>query len=424
MFHTIDICERVAEKLSQPDYVLSFIKKRDGSIKEEFSELSLAHGWPGLALFYSVLNHSFPHAQYDLLAHTYLELSVSKLSTLPFLPISLLVGVAGICFAVHLSSKEEERYSKLRAQLDNILIDKLDEHLLLMEQDVTPNSYTLAHGITGVLAYLLFRRSDSRFLHYTQKCVAKLVELMNREITFLDQQLSGWYEPNEYLWSDEARELYPNGKFTLGMLAGVSGILSTLSVAAFEGIRVQQLDDTISKLVKWLQTKQKELADGSMWPGVVSFEEEVGMSENHSSRTQKKWEEETPFVVRSLYLASRALNQQTLAKYAEDSFSKYLSAQEKRKENSDPSFIKGKAGTLAVAYRMSQDTRSPLFFKQVKSLEHDLTNSFDPSHPFGFPFADERKGAGILEGAAGIVLSLLLVQGREDVKWDRMFFLK
>lgn len=414
MFHTFDICEQVAERINNPNPLLE-------QTEEKFS-LSLAHGWPGFALFYSTLHNFFPDAKYDVRAHTYLEHSVSHLMSNPYLPISLLQGVTGVCFAAHVCSLDGRRYPKLSTTLDQIFLEKIDEHFRFMETTSSSSTYSVSHGISGALTYLLLKQNDPLFANYTHKCLVKLVELMNRKTSVMGHTMPGWYEPKESLWHPKEKDHFANGKLTVGMLIGVSGVLAPLSIAACSGICVEGLHETILLLANWLKGKCKHTVRGPVWPKMISFEAEIGAIEEDNLPLQHSWEDETPFVIRSLYLASKALQDDSLRDFAIDAFSKLIAVQ--NQEFKGYSFIMGKAGLLTTAYRMSQDTQCPAFFKTVNALECDLKNAFHPSHPFGFETVGKKKGAGILEGAAGIALALLLVQGREDNQWDRMFFLR
>lgn len=424
MFHTFDICERVAEKLKDPDQILDIIVKNEARYSDAWFEVSLGYGWSSLALFYSVLSRFFPNEKYDHIAHTYLKLSISKLQSLDSFPISLFQGISGICFAAYFCSRSEERYEQLMIQLDDFLMKKLDEHFVLLETQPFPHGYSLAQGISGVLAYLSLKQNNPMLLQAAKKCLSILVQLMSRQTVVLGCSMPGWYEPESFLIFPQDKEKYPNGKFTIGMLYGISGILSALSIAASEGIWVEGLRETISSLAQWLKTKKKDSPCGPIWPDTVSFEEEMGEGENYPLSPRDAWEGGIPSIARSLYLASKALNQESLKVFAEDVFLQIFSKNGRDWNLKGSSFMLGKAGLLAMAYWMSQDTRNPLLFKKVSDLECDLKRSFNPLLPFGFQTPDGRNEPGIMEGSAGIVLSLLLAQGREESRWDRMFLLR
>lgn len=413
MFNPFDICERMGEKLGNQGQIQSLFESAALGPSQEGLELSLAHGWPGLALFYSTLNEIFPSSVYESLCHHYLERSVAKIEAMQFLPLSLFEGLAGVCFSAHACSKEGRQYRQLLAELDRLLIDKLEEHLSWIEYKPHPETYYLAHGISGCMAYFLSRQNHPFLSKYAKKCLSKLVELMQREQTALGRSLPGWYEPPEEHWSEEQKTRFPNGKFSTGFFLGVAGLLASLSIAASEGIQIEGLKESVAAIADWLKNKSDPQCP--RWPWAISLEEETSSPTSPAAQ-----ERDTLFIARSLYLAGKALNRKDLKTFAVEAASRY----ERAKNREDLSFLSGKAGDLAIVYHLSRESQSPLLFKKAREMEADLARAFDPSLPFGFPSAAPEQGVGMANGAAGITLSLLLAQDRGGAKWDRMFFLR
>ena len=179
MFHTFDICERIAEKLSASDKIADAFRSNPVSA-EQWSERSLANGWPSLALLYSVLDIHFPHKNYDHIAHNYLKRCTTDLQGSG--TFSLLHGLAGLCITTYFCSKEGDRYRHLLTQLDKLLVDKLELYLNLPEKESYPfHVYNRMHGISGVLAYLSLRQNDSVLQFYAKRCLSHLVAFINRK---------------------------------------------------------------------------------------------------------------------------------------------------------------------------------------------------------------------------------------------------
>lgn len=413
MFTTIDICERLAEKLSH--FAETHSHWQYDSLQQE-NEISLANGYPGLALLFSLLNQNYPHSNYASLSHTYLEKSISLLSNANFVSLSLLQGMTGICYVVNICSKEGSRYEKLRNELDKLFINKLDEYLFFNECGYHPHIYNFANGISGALPYLFLRRSDRLFARYLDRSLSKLISLMNCQQEILSCSLPGWYEPVDSIWNQEDKAKFPNGKFNPAFLTGISGILSALSIAAIEGINHEDLYETIITLANWIKGKQIQSQEGPAWASSVSFEEETGLFQSNEPILEKS----PQFIMRSLFLAGKALQNKEIQIFAENS----LVTRNERSFKNDLSLLTGKAGMLAVNYCMSQDTQNYIFFKKCRELEGELLHAFDPNLPFGFDFAEEKHGFGILTGAAGIALVLLLIQEPSHLSWDRMLLLR
>lgn len=95
------------------------------------------------------------------------------------------------------------------------------------------------------------------------------------------------------------------------------------------------------------------------------------------------------------------------------------------------SFVNGLAGILASTYRMAEETENPKLWQHVKELEADLSSFYRPESPFGYQMVHVDSfnnynwvdNPGLLYGASGIALSLMLVQNREELDWDRAFLL-
>lgn len=407
MFHTLDICQSVAEKLQ-------ILNRSDLSTSlKNWEEPSLTSGWLSLSLFYSILNTHFPNQRFDQLAHEYLALALSK--THSNNSVSIFNGTSGLCFTAYICSQNGSRYKKLLAQLDQQLTDEIKN--LLQKRDRTMNDYNLLNGISGVLAYLLLRQNDTLLSFYTKQCLSAIVDFIKNKKNVSGHLVPGWLEES----SDDGQ-----GKFTLNALNGVSGILSTLAIASMDGLNVEGLQEAILSLAEWLEQKQKNTPIGPMWPAVVSFEEEIGEKKDEPLSFPNIWYFGSSTIVRSLYLAYKALGNNKLKERAEQTFLQTLSSSNKI---INPSFGFGKAGLLAMTYRMYQDTKNRNLSLKINELEYELKNTYNPNSLFGFQTTDQVTGRltdnpGILDGAIGTALTLLLVAEKQELNWDRIFLLR
>lgn len=407
MFHTLDICQSIAEKLQNLNQTTI------ASTLKSWNDTSLVNGWPSLALFYSILDRHFPDQKFDQLAHDYLLLSLSKAH--PKGSISLLNGTAGLCFTVYICSQSGTRYKNLLAQLDQQLIVELKG--FLQKPDRSMNDYNLLNGVSGALAYLLLRQEEPQLLFYAKECLSAIVSFIQNKKTVSNHFVPGWHEES----SGDTQ-----GRFALNSLNGVSGLLSTLALASLERVTVQGLQEAIVLLADWLQSKQKNSPEGPTWPAVVSFEEEIGEKEEEAVLFPNIWFYGSSSIARSLYLAYKAVGNQELKTRAEQTFLQTLSAPY---TNFSPSFGFGKAGLLALAYRMYQDTKNRNILQKINELEYQLKNAFNPNSLFGFRTRDFPTGQlmddpGILDGAIGTALTLLLVAEKQELNWDRLFLLR
>lgn len=416
MDHSLSICQQVGEKLKNPQDVSFAISHGD--------ESSIAEGWPGIALFYSVMDRHFPEAGWDRIAHEYLKLSIAELENSLLTPCSLLQGLSGLCFVAYHCSKEETRYEKLLQNLDTLFIDQLEE--ILKNTSVDCNGL---ESLNGILVYLILRQNHPRFLLYAKECLRIIIQNLSSPKIAFELRLEGWYEPPNSI-EDGTRAEYPKGRFNLSMLHGAPGTLAALAIAACENIWTDGMEDLLMSLSRWLKKKQKKTAFGPAWHHSSSLEEEAGETEDSVSLFRDTWCYGLPCVARSLFLTAKALYDPELRQYSEELMVQVFSKPDKEWNLMGPSFASGRAGLMAITYRMHQETKNTVLFNKYRYLEEDLKRFYHPSHLFGFQsvdaISDEYRWVddpSLICGAAGIALSLLLVQGRDDSKWDRIFLL-
>lgn len=408
MFHTFDICQSVAEKIQDLNHNDASFFLKNGN------ETSLKYGWTNLALFYSVLDVHFPNQKYDELAHQYLVQSLSKVHSEH--SISLHGGISGLCFTTYMCSRNELRYKTLLTQLDQLMSEKVK--MWLQKSDRIMNDYNLFTGISGALAYLLLRQNDPSLLFYAKQSLSALVNFIQNKKNISDHVVPGWHEE----FSDQIL-----GRFVLNSFHGVSGILSTLALASIYRVTVDGLQETIAQLAEWLKNKQKNTAEGPVWPVVVSFEQEIGEKEDELNDYPNNWYYGSSAIARSLFLAYQAIGNYELQTWAEKTFFQTLSLSQK---SFSPSFGFGKAGLLAMTYRMYQDTKNRSFLQKVNEMEFEIKKAFNPNSQFGFQTREFPAGgyltddSSILNGSIGTALTLLMVAEQHDLNWDRLFLLR
>lgn len=443
MYHTFDICQAIADKLRSPEHVCTRMQEnvqRGNFMAEEWTELSFAEGLPGIASFYGMMDQFFPYQGWDQVAYTYLKLTIQKTEEQGINHTSLFAGLTGMCFAAYLCSKQGYRYPHLLSKLENLLFREIEmfllrqvDQLLDRDREAPPHFYNLTNGLSGVVAYLLVRKEQAACHRLAFDCLSRLVLLLKRKRVIKGYGVPGWYISPEEQLVPEAQTKYPNGNFILSMSYGVTGCLSVLALAALEGIVVSGQYELIQEMAAWLKNKRIQAPAGSYyWHHTVSFEEEISQQQHSTELTRDAWSYGNPTVSRALYLAARATRDFSLMKFAEDSFLSIFSKTWQEWNLMGPAFFWGRAGLLALTYHMAQDTGHPVLLKQVGYLENDLKNFYHPSHLFGFQTIHVAEPEdyrwidhpGLLNGAVGIALALLLVHSQEEVIWTRIFLIK
>lgn len=439
MFHTVDICQEIAKRMGSPqdvcDSFLRYISEQNVQ-GTTWQDTAIDDGLPGIACFYATMDQLFPTDGWKTVVHDYLGLITKKLEVFKHDDYSLFTGLCGLCFSVHLCSKQGMNYQTLQTKLDTLLIEKVEQRLFPQIQECCdknlhahPHLYSLAQGISGILAYLLLRLNIPRLHQLALDCVSLLLCFLNRSEQ--ETQVPAWYVPKEHQLAEEEKEKFPEGSFILGTSLGITGCLSALALCAISGLHVTGLHATISRIANWIKDKAYLDKYGVNWRHTIPFTKETMQDSSTLELSRDTWWYGTPAVTRSLYLAAKALSDQSLAKFAEKTFSLIFSKDPKSWNTMGPALVHGRAGLLAITYRMAQDTQSAFLWKKVDLLESEIKEFYRPNSLFGFQmvYVDSSEvynwidHPGLLTGAAGIALCLLLAQRREELIWDRIFLI-
>lgn len=444
MYHTLDICQDIADKLRDPDKVCEITHesvKRGKFLSEEWPELSLAESLPGIITFYGTIHELFPDQHWDRVAHEYLKRMVEKIHEQRISNHSLFEGLTGICFAIYICSQKEIHYPSLLSSSEQLLFTDIEtnlfpriDHLLESDQDAIPHVYNLTHGLSGIIAYLLVRKENFACPRLASACLYRLVRILTRRRTVNGHSVPGWHVSQNEQLTAENRGNYPNGNFILSLPDGILGCLSILSIAALEGMIIPGQYEIIQEITTWLKGKQGigHATWGTYWHHTFSFEEEISNTQETIAVARNMWNYGTPAVSRSLYLAARAMKDHALQNFAEEAFISVFSKPWQEWNILGPTFSTGRAGLLALTSAMSKETQHCLLVKQVEDLSRDLKRFYSPSHPFGFQTvgvdASEQyhwiDHPGLLNGSVGVVLSLLYGHYQQEMDWCRIFLIR
>lgn len=344
MYHSIDICQDIAEKLKSPESI-------SRSFESPFMFKTLGYGAPGIACFYAAMDHAFPNDKWDFVAHKYLQIALNSFKDYGAKDHSLFTGLTGLCFATHLCSRGHSRYQNCLVKLHDVLTEEVKTTLLTLKHQAVEGG---VDNLTGVIAYLLLRKDEGNLQQLAKECIEALIN---------------------YLIRNENQEVEV-------------GILPILSIAYRCRIEVHGQEELMRRICSGFMGKSNDLIR----------------------------------VASGIYLAGLALNDEQLKTFGAEAAAMLFSKPLKKWNGIGPTFSQGKAGFLSFAQQMSKNTKQPLFAPIVLELENDLKQSYHPNHPYGF---QSVSLPGILDGAAGIALILLSLDGRIDqLEWERMFLLR
>lgn len=132
-----------------------------------------------------------------------------------------------------------------------------------------------------------------------------------------------------------------------------------------------------------------------------------------------------PGVTRALWPAAQALDDGLLGEPALEAMDAVLRRPAERRAIPSPTFCHGVSGLLHVALRFASDTG--LFRQEAAELVDELLASYQPERPLAYaslePEGNSVDRAGVLDGAAGVVLVLPAAATDVEPTWDRLFLL-
>ncbi|MEK4165235.1 MULTISPECIES: lanthionine synthetase LanC family protein [Anoxybacillus] len=95
-----------------------------------------------------------------------------------------------------------------------------------------------------------------------------------------------------------------------------------------------------------------------------------------------------------------------------------------------PSFCHGLSGVAYICNRFYEETNISDFKEAACKLVDDIIKFYNEEFPFGFKNIEESEGStkyydyvGLIDGTAGILLTILAIQNSKKTPWDCAFLL-
>ncbi|WGL58845.1 lanthionine synthetase C family protein [Pigmentibacter sp. JX0631] len=398
-----------------------------------WEKYTLSLGYPSLVLFYSQLNKLFPSSKWRNISHKYIEKSLNYINEGITTDISMFSGFTGLCYSIWVASNEGKNYNVLLGELDKHFFKILDIKLksVLPKKNFNTIDYDPILGLSGILRYTLLRKENPKFLEYT----IKIINILNTSINYVE--LNGFFVPKFYIrpedhFTEEDKISFPNGSFNIGMAHGVSSILAVLSLAKINGIEVSNTNETIVSLSNWILKNRMYDEYGTYWPGIIRIEDEINSDNIFKSYQIKRqaWCYGTPGTSMALLLASKALSDSNISTISINSFLNIFSRPESEWVCTSPTFCHGYAGILQIAKRFYQESNEIKLLKYIKSLENSILTFYSIENQFLFNNIEYNlqkahivKDVGLINGAIGVILSLIDIEHQEMCFWDQPFLL-
>jgi hypothetical protein len=389
---------------------------------------SLAQGDAGIALALAYLDACFPDEGWDRCGHDYLAVAAHTAAASPNLGPSLFGGLAGVAYAGWALSRGGTRYGRLLSSLDEALLPQIAaqaEHLIRGATDgLSVSEFDVISGLAGVGAYLLSRREgDAGATAALEAALGALVALTDG-----NGRRPRWWTPPDVMGDEEMAALYPNGHLNCGLAHGIPGPLALMALALSAGVVVPGQAEAVERMATRLIEYRVDDAWGVNWPTVVPLTFD-GSPEPSSTwePSRAAWCYGAPGAARALWLAGMALDRPGWRDLAIEAMQAVYRRPVAARRIDSPTFCHGVAGLLEITLRFAHDTGLPIFAEAAWTLTGQLLGLHEPSSMLGYRCLEPRGGRvdqpGLLDGAPGVLVTLLAASTDVEPSWDRAFLL-
>ena len=389
---------------------------------------TLAQGDAGLAVVCAYLDACAPEGEWDRAGHEYLASAGAAAEVPPNLPAGMHSGLAGLAFAAWSLSRGGTRYRRLLMSIDTRLRPRIAgqaQGLIRADGDgMSVGEFDVISGCAGVGAYLLSRRENPSAAAELEAVLRAIVALAGGA-----GPRPRWWTPAHLLFDEETAAMYPHGNLNCGLAHGIPGPLALMALAFAGGIRVPGIEEAADRLGVWLITNRADDTWGVNWPYSVPLTPE-GLPDRSAraygpSRTA--WCYGAPGVARALWLAGLAFARRAWRELALEAMQAVYRRPEAARYIDSPTFCHGVAGLLQITLRFAHETRLPVFTDAAADLTEWLMSAFEPDSVLGYrnwePGGTRVDQPGLLDGAPGVLLTLLAASSAVEPAWDRVFLL-
>lgn len=439
-----NMIKEIACRMSCPEKVLKTVLNGNNCNPDPYHplikqiawhDLSLSEGYPALLLLFSQLDLLFPEEKWDLVVHSYMLKIKESIERIGIRSSSLFGGIAGCCFAVGQTSRVRGYYKKLYNSLINFLITEVraqyfpvfKEHLL-NGTPIRPSLYEVIQGLAGIGVCALNDLTHPMLSSFLQEILELLVSLV-KPIEIQGKWVPGWYVLPEFNMQEETKLRFPLGNFNLGLSHGITGVLAFLAIAYLHNIQVPRQREAIKHIATWLCSKRKRYKNSSYWEAMIPIDYDFNQETQENFSSRDAWCYGTPGVANTLYLASRALQDEELKKSALTDFQSIFFRTQKEWKIPGPTLCHGIGGLFLITNLLANHSKEKKLFEQKEKLKLMLVDFFNKDHPFGIKDLEPLKNggfveldkSGLLEGASGVLLTLL--SSEHKISWWHAPFL-
>ncbi|HLJ26940.1 MAG TPA: lanthionine synthetase C family protein [Candidatus Angelobacter sp.] len=370
----------------------------------------LGAGAAGIATFFAYLQTAGLFAGAGDLALQYLNIGIDALAGQPMGP-SLYAGFTGIAWAV-------EHVNNLLTGSSADMCSEIDLALeLYLNRSPWKEDYDLVGGLVGVGVYCLERGGAP----VTVRCLELIVERLSELAEASGDGLRWFTRPN--LLPQQQREIYPQGYYNLGLAHGVPGIIALLGRIQAAGVAQEQAGRLLEGAVCWLL--RQKLPDHA-----ISCFDSLVSPDQPAKDARMAWCYGDVGLAAALFLAARHTGTKLWEQRALSIAQKAARREPHTSGVIDSCFCHGSAGLAHIFNRFYQATNDELFSRTAcywieRTLQFRKPGTGAAGYSVMTPRDDGELGfqgqLGIIEGIAGVGLSLLAAITGMEPCWDRVF---
>lgn len=413
----------------------------------KWEKTSLSHGLPGICLLYGKLMECYPEEeQWEKAANRYLGMVVEEVNQNGVQDISLFSGLSGIGLGAAGVSRDFTNYKKLLSAVNAGVLKGLPFYIQNIHSTEGTHSslYDVMAGLTGVLSYLyVFKENQECYqgllagidalIRLTENIVLKknlIKDSADGKTVNDDIEIYGWYIAGKNQFSQFERKLYPNGNFNTSLSHGIAGPLTFLSEMMSRGICRSGQKEAVQRIVDFYAAYRMREENRDIWKGQITFEEIRDKKPNSRNLVRRDaWCYGSPGISYSLIRAGLALNDKTLTDYGLENLKATIPD---IRGIFSPTFCHGYAGIYQILNAVEALMSKQIFSEEKAFLKEKILSFYEPGRIYGFPNieVDRETGVfrhdtstGLLEGAAGIALSLMEGEHPGNNVWKRAFLL-
>ncbi|WP_234117505.1 lanthionine synthetase C family protein [Clostridium hydrogenum] len=436
-----DVIHKVANKMKKPEYVKEICNKKhnyifvDKGSANQWSELSLINGYPALGVLFGELNQVFPKEEWDLIGHRYMIKIQESVEKNGIESLTFFSGACSVGMAAYALSCNGKRYNNFLNTINEFILEQCPSILkviTLQHNDVFMWDYDVISGVCGLGRYLLFFKQEP-IVNNIIKDILKYLVSLTEDINVFGYSVPKFYisRKNQFLKSE--RDMYTKGNFNFGISHGITGPLAFMSIALLNGIEIKGQKTAIRKIVSILNTFKYTNNKIIYWPGRVNFDNFVHKKIQVNNR-RASWCYGVPGIARAIYLAGKALKDDTYKNIAIEAFNTLCSLKEEELELTSPTFCHGYAGLLQILNCMYNDTGLENLKEYKNKILNKILDFYHETTAFGFHNIDISNyitmsdiknfdNCGLLSGSSGVVLSILGAIKPSTVQWDSIFMI-